>query len=125
MADPSSSRADSSPTRSRAHRRMLATHEIREKRRRIITWSLFGASCVLVVNALVGETGYLATLRADREYAEVQDALSRARLENQQLQDDIRRMREDPAALEDVARREHGMLAADETLVVVKDPPVR
>lgn len=125
MADSASSRADSSQPRTRPRRRMLAAHEIREKRRRLITWSLFGISCVLMVNALVGETGYLATLRADREYAEVQDALSEARLENQQLQEDIRRMREDPAALEDVARREHGMLAAGETLVVVRDAPGR
>jgi cell division protein FtsB len=124
MTDPVSPRAGAS-TAARPRRRMIAAHEVREKRRRLVTWGLFGISSVLMVNALVGETGYLANLRADREYTEVQDALARTRLENQQLQDQIRRMQDDPAALEEVARREHGMLSPGETLVIVKDPPVR
>ena len=74
------------------------------------------------VVALLGENGYFATLRAEREHAEVEAALTRLRMENQRLREEARRLREDPAALEEAARRDLGLARPGETLVVVKKP---
>jgi cell division protein FtsB len=73
------------------------------------------------VNALVGENGYLATLRARTEHAAVLTPLTKLRLENQQLREDARRIREDPAAMEEAARRELGFIRPGETLVIIRD----
>jgi len=74
-----------------------------------------------MVNALVGENGYLATLRARQEYQSLTAEVSRMRLENQQLRNDIRRLRDDPAALEEAARRHLQLLKPGETLVIIRD----
>jgi cell division protein FtsB len=74
-----------------------------------------------MANALVGENGWLAGLRAQREYESVMNDVIRLRLENQQLKEQARRLREDPAAIEDTARRELGLMRRGETLVIVHD----
>jgi cell division protein FtsB len=79
-------------------------------------------SCALMVNALVGENGYLATLRARQEQAVQIAALTKVRLENQQLREDARRIREEPAAaMEEAARRDLGYIKPGETLVIIRD----
>jgi len=82
---------------------------------------LFGFSFVLMVNALVGENGYLATLRARQEYNSLMSDVNRMRLENQQLREDIRRLRDDPAALEEAARRDLRLMKPGETLIIIRD----
>lgn len=101
-------------------RRLLQTTDRRVRRRRLITYSIFAASLVLMTHALLGENGYFATLRAQRQHAEVEAALTRLRMENQRLQEESRRLREDPAALEEAARRDLGLIRPGETLVVVR-----
>ena len=101
-------------------RRLLQTTDRRGRRRRLITYSIFAASLVLMTHALLGENGYFATLRAERQHAEVEAALTRLRMENQRLREESRRLREDPAALEEAARRDLGLIRPGETLVVVK-----
>ena len=97
----------------RGRRRLQPAHEVRARRRR-----------------LIGDNGYLATIRAEREYDALDASLARIRFENQDLRREIRRMRDDPTALEEVARREQGLIKPGETVVVVKDatdpprPPV-
>jgi cell division protein FtsB len=76
-----------------------------------------------MVNALVGDTGYLATLRAAREYDALVDSLARIRRENQELTERARQLKEDPAALEETARRELGLTRPGEVLVIVTEPP--
>jgi cell division protein FtsB len=88
-----------------------------------MTWGLFGVSSILMVNALVGDTGYLATLRARREHDALVESLARIRQENQDLRERARQLREDPAALEEAARRELGLTRPGEVLVIVKEPP--
>jgi hypothetical protein len=51
-------------------------------------YAVIAISFVLVINALVGENGYLDTLRANREYAELSDSLRRVRAENDQLREE-------------------------------------
>ena len=103
-----------------SRRRLLPSTDRRLRRRRLITYSIFAASLALMTHALLGENGYFATLRAQREHAQVDAALTRLRIENQRLREEARRLREDPAALEEAARRDLGLLRPGETLVVVK-----
>lgn len=105
----------------RARRRLHAPVEARTRRRRLLAYGLFVFSAVLMVNAFVGDNGYLATLRAQREYDVLTDALATIQAENERLADETQRLKSDPAALEEAARRELGMIRPGETLVIVKD----
>jgi cell division protein FtsB len=89
--------------------------------RRLIRSLLLFIACVLVVDALIGERGFVQTLRAGREYAEAAATLDRLRQENGRLREEARRLREDPGAIEAVARRELGLIRPGEVLVIVKD----
>jgi cell division protein FtsB len=93
--------------------------------RRIIT-ALFGfVVCVLVVDALVGDQGLVATFRARKHYDQLATDLARLQSENAALREEARRLREDPAAIEEIARRELGLMSPQETLFIIKDinPP--
>lgn len=74
-----------------------------------------------MVNALVGQNGYLAGLRARHEYNAVMADLLKLQLQNQQLREQARRLKDDPTAIEDAARRELGLIRPGETLVIVRD----
>lgn len=83
---------------------------------------LFVAS-VIVVDALVGERGLVAMLRARREYDELSASIARQRGENAGLRDLVRRLREDPKTLEEIARRDLGLIRPGEKVFIVKDAP--
>jgi cell division protein FtsB len=117
VPDPAPVPARRSP---RTRRLLRSPHEARMRRRRLAGYTVFGLAFVLMVNALLGENGYVATVRAEREYAVVAAALAAQRRENEHLLGEIRRLRDDPAALEEAARR-LGMIRPGETLIVVKD----
>ena len=93
--------------------------------RRILTGLFVFVVCVLVVDALVGDQGLVATMRARKQYDQLAADLERLRAENAGLREDARRLREDPAAIEEIARRELGLMSPGETLFIVKDidPP--
>ena len=55
--------------RPRSRRRLRSAQDTRARRQRILIWGLSIGLCVLLVNALIGENGYLATLRSERENA--------------------------------------------------------
>lgn len=80
-------------------------------------------SGVLMVNALVGEKGYLATLQARQEQERAAAALYRLRAENARLQYEAERLRHDPTMVEAVAREELGLIRPGETLVTLRDRP--
>lgn len=111
------------PVRLRQRRHLRTPGEAKAWRRRMLAYALAAGSFVLMVNALVGENGYLDTLRARREYDSLMRSVAELRLENQQLQDDLRRLREDPSALEEAARRDLGLIHPGEKLVVITDQP--
>jgi cell division protein FtsB len=91
----------------------------------MVSYALMAGAAVWLVNALVGEHGYLASVRAHREQAALAAELMRLELDNQQLSEQAQRLKEDPAAVEDAARRELGLIRPGETLVIVRDskPP--
>ena len=105
----------------RVRRPVQTAHERRQRRRRWLGYALFAASFTLMVNALVGESGYLASIRARRDYNALMASLVEVRLENQRLREEAQRLRYDPHALEAVARRELGLTHPGEVLVIVKD----
>jgi cell division protein FtsB len=77
--------------------------------------------CVMVVDALVGDQGLIATMRARKQYNRLAADLARIRSENTGLREEARRLREDPAAIEEIARRELGLMSPGEKLFIIKD----
>jgi cell division protein FtsB len=91
--------------------------------RRILLSLFFFIACVLAVDALVGDQGLVATMRARKQYDQLASDLVRLRNENAGLRDEARRLREDPSAIEEIARRELGLMSPGERLFIIKDVP--
>jgi cell division protein FtsB len=89
--------------------------------RRLARYVLGLVTVILVIDAVVGEKGLLALLKARRDFSAVEQALGQARHENIQLREDARRLREDPTAIEEMARRELGLIKPGEKLFIIKD----
>ena len=95
--------------------------------RRILAGLFFFVVCVLVVDALVGDQGLVATMRARKQFDQLTVDLARVRSENASLREEARRLREDPAAIEEMARRELGLMSPGEKLFIIRDvaaPPL-
>jgi cell division protein FtsB len=103
-------------------RRRLTAEEIKRRRSRLTTGALSVAFAVLVINGFVGENGYLATIAAQKERAQLASQIATLRLENQRLQQARERLETDPAALEEAARRQ-GMIREGETIVTFRAAP--
>ena len=93
--------------------------------RRLLVGLFFFVVCVLVVDALVGDQGLVATMRARKQYDHLAADLARLRSANAALREEARRLREDPAAIEEIARRELGLMSQGEKLFIIRDidPP--
>jgi cell division protein FtsB len=99
--------------------------QAQQRGRRLLGGFFFFIICVLVVDALVGDQGVVATTRARKRYDQLAADLARLRGENAGLREEARRLKEDPAAIEELARRELGLMSPGEQLFIVKDvdPP--
>jgi cell division protein FtsB len=91
--------------------------------RRLLRYVLGFVTVVLVIDAIVGEKGLLALLKARRDFHVIEAALHRSREQNVQLREQARRLREDPSAVEEIARRELGLIKPGEKLFIIKDAP--
>jgi cell division protein FtsB len=91
--------------------------------RRLARYALGIVTVVLVIDAIVGEKGLLALLKARRDFQAVEQALERARRDNAQLREEARRLREDPSAIEELARRDLGLIKPGEKLFIIRDVP--
>jgi cell division protein FtsB len=89
--------------------------------RRVIHLILLFVASVIVVNALVGDRGLVAMLRARHEYDELSASIARQRAENARLRDLARRLREDPNTIEEIARRDLGLMKPGERVFIIKD----
>ncbi len=109
------------PPNPRRRPRQPAAAAVPSTRRKGLQLLLVFVTTVLVINALVGERGLMETLRARREYAELETSLARKRAENARLREHVERLLHDPATIEDIARRELRLIRPGEMLFIVKD----
>jgi len=93
----------------------------RERRGRIVRYLIIAVGCVLIIDALVGDRGLLAMVKARQQYRSLETSLLRSREDNAQLREQARQLREDPQAIEDIARRELGLIRPGEKLFIIKD----
>ena len=91
-----------------------------QRRRRYVRGALLFATAVILVDALVGESGLRETIRARSEYAHAAGRLALVRAENAGLFEHARRLAEDPRTIEAVAREELGVIRPGEMLFVLK-----
>ena len=93
----------------------------RRRRGTIVRYLIVAVGCVLIIDALVGDRGLLAMVKARQQYRSLETSLVRSREENAQLREQARQLREDPQAIEDIARRELGLIRPGEKLFIIKD----
>lgn len=107
--------------RPRPRDRRRPSPEARSARRRYLTYSLCLVSLVLVVNAVVGENGYLAQVQARRQAAVLLERIAAIEAETATLKHAGDRILTTPEALEEAVRRELGWIRSGEELVIVRD----
>ncbi|HEY7172125.1 MAG TPA: septum formation initiator family protein [Vicinamibacterales bacterium] len=110
------------PRRRRRRRRAPAPRPI-GRTRRVVRILLLFVAAVVIVDAMVGDRGLLAMLRARHQYDELAATIARQRAENARLREEVRRLREDPGAIEEIARRDLGLIRPGEKVFIVKDVP--
>ena len=93
----------------------------RLRRRRIIQYVAVLIGAVLLVDALVGEKGFIEIMKTRQQHRALEQSLVAAREENARMREEARRLREEPAAIEELARREHGLIRPGERLFILKD----
>ena len=93
----------------------------RRRRSRVVRYLVLAVGVVLIIDALVGDRGLIAMLKAKQQYRTLEASLARSKAENAQLREQARRLREDPDAVEEIARRELGLIRPGEKLFIVKD----
>jgi cell division protein FtsB len=93
----------------------------RRRRSRVVRYVVLAVGCVLIIDALVGDRGFLAMLKARQQYRTLETSLAQSRAENAHLRDQARQLREDPQAIEEIARRELGLIRPGEKLFIIKD----
>lgn len=104
----------------RARRRLVGI-EAHQRQQKLLRYVLLFVSAAFMVNALVGDNGLLATVKARRQYAALQREVNALREENQREKIEMDRLKHDPTAIEDEARKDLGLIKPGETLVIVKD----
>ena len=104
-------------------KKKAASSSSQPRRRRALENALLVIGCVLMIDALVGDKGFLAMLQARQTYRELEESLAAVRAENADLRDEAKRLLEDPSAIEELAREELGLIKPGEKLFIVKDIP--
>lgn len=90
---------------------------------RAVHYLLLLAICALVANALVGESGFLASRLASRQESRLEARIADMKAQNEELREHARRLREDPAFLEELARREFGLIRPGERVFIIQPAP--
>ena len=108
------------PVQTRSRRRKGAPRNP-ARTRQIVRVLLLLFAAVVIVDAIVGDRGLLAMMRARRQYDELVSSIARQRADNARLREDARRLREDPRAIEEIARRDLGLIRPGEKVFIVRD----
>lgn len=91
--------------------------------RRALQLGLLFVTVVLVVNALVGDRGLLASLAAGRAHHRLATEIDAIKVENDRLRTAAQHLRHDPDAIEALARQELGLIRPGETVFLLHDGP--
>ena len=100
----------------------------RHPRRRTTHFVVLLIAVVLFGNAVVGDNGLIALLRANRELVETFTVIEALRAENDSLREEVRMLRDEPLKVEEIARRELGLIKPGEKIFIVpsvSDAPER
>ena len=76
---------------------------------------------VLVGNALIGERGLVAMVRATDQSEALAKSIFLLRQENQWVREDMRQLREEKDTIEKLAREELGLIQPCENLFIIKN----
>jgi cell division protein FtsB len=88
-----------------------------------VGWAVLLFASAVLVDAVVGERGLLATRRVRKQYEANAAAIERQRAENARLREHVRRLTDDPAVIEELARGELGLMRPGEKVFIVRDVP--
>lgn len=75
----------------------------------------------VIIDAIVGERGLLATLRAREQYDAATASLAQQKQQNAELREKAERLKTDPAAIEELAREDLGLMRPGEKLFIIRD----
>lgn len=89
--------------------------------KQVARWGVVFFAIAMIVDAIVGDRGLLATLRARQHYETATLALEQQRATNARLRADIERLTTDPAAIEELGRGELGLMKPGEKVFIIKD----
>jgi cell division protein FtsB len=95
----------------------------RQRGRRLIQYGLLFLGCLLFLDALVGEKGFVENLKAREQFQALERSLGRLKDDNERLRKEVELLRTDPQTIEGIARRELGLMKPGEKLFIVKDAP--
>lgn len=91
----------------------------RHPRRRTTRNIVLLIAVVLFGNAIVGDNGLIALIRANRELVATFAGIEALRAENDNLREEVRMLREEPLKVEEIARRELGLIRPGEKVFIV------
>jgi cell division protein FtsB len=87
----------------------------------VLQAALLFVAVVLTADALVGDKGFLVTMRARHEASAESARLAALKEENARLREEKRRLNEDPGTIEAEARRQLGLARPGEVMFILKD----
>ena len=93
----------------------------KQRGRRLVQYGLLFLGCLLFLDALVGEKGFVENLKARQQYQALERSLGRLKGENERLQKDVELLRKDPETIEGIARKELGLMKPGEKLFIIRD----
>ena len=94
------------------------------RRRRIILLMLVGiGAAALMVNSLIGETGWLARRAQQKKIEALNTEVEKVRTENLRLSKHINDLKHDPATIEAVAREQLRLGRSEDVVVALPKQP--
>jgi cell division protein FtsB len=93
----------------------------RQRGRRLVQYGLLFLGCLLFLDALVGEKGFVENLKKRQQFQALERSLGRLKSDNDRLRKDVELLRKDPDTIEGIARKELGLMKPGEKLFIVKD----
>ena len=93
----------------------------KERGRRLVQYGLLFLGCLLFLDALVGEKGFVENLKARQQFQAIERSLGRLKDDNAHLRKEVELLRKDPETIEGIARRELGLMKPGEKLFIIRD----